>query len=221
MRVRCLPQKYLMKKSGRCKVKNIAGKLVWQLQSLFCRVASSWRIHHFRLREGRLHQRSEFGFRTVFNVPIRSGGCGRLLVGSENSFGYVSAPRLGAGEVMLQPREKDAVIRIGNNNQFSNNISIIAASEVVLGNGCLVGDQVSIYDCDFHEVDPVNRTRSVGPVLPVVIGNNVWLGSRVMVLKGVSIGDNTVVGAMSLVTKSLPANCVAAGVPAKVVRYIE
>ncbi len=54
----------------------------------------------------------------------------------------------------------------------------------------------------------------------VKIGNNVWLGSEVTILKGVTIGDNAVIGAKSLVTKNIPANCIAAGVPAKVIRMI-
>ncbi len=58
-------------------------------------------------------------------------------------------------------------------------------------------------------------------IKPVRIGNNVWIGSRVMVLKGASIGDNSVIAAMSVVTSAIPANCVAAGVPAKVIRKIE
>jgi maltose O-acetyltransferase len=85
---------------------------------------------------------------------------------------------------------------------------------------CQIGDQVAIYDCDFHEINPSTRDRSYGPTSPVVIGNNVWLGSRVIVLKGVTIGDNSVVGAMSVVTKSIPANCVAAGIPARIIRHI-
>jgi maltose O-acetyltransferase len=61
----------------------------------------------------------------------------------------------------------------------------------------------------------------VGTIKPVSIGNNVWIGSRVMILKGASIGDNSVIAAMSVVTSAIPANCVAAGVPAKVIRKIE
>jgi len=79
----------------------------------------------------------------------------------------------------------------------------------------------SIYDCDSHEVDPKFRRRSVGPIEPVIIGDNVWFGSRVQVLRGVSIGDNSVIGAGSVVVQSIPANCVAAGVPAKVIRTFE
>jgi acetyltransferase-like isoleucine patch superfamily enzyme len=79
----------------------------------------------------------------------------------------------------------------------------------------------AVYDCDFHEVNQCIRSQGLGRSKPVHIGNNVGLGSRVMVLKVVTIGDNSVIAAMSVVTKSVPANCVAAGVPAKVIRSIE
>ena len=154
-------------------------------------------------------------------MPVRSGGKGALLIGSENVFGWGPAPRLGSGEILLQPRARDAQVTIGKRNAFSNNISLVAMGNIVIGDGCLVGDQVTIFDCDFHEIDPRNRNRSVGPILPVMIGNNVWLGSRVMVLKGVTIGDNSIIAAASVVTKSIPSNCIAAGNPAKVIRSIE
>jgi maltose O-acetyltransferase len=80
---------------------------------------------------------------------------------------------------------------------------------------------VAIVDADFHEINPATRDNSAGEVRPVTIGNNVWIGSRVMVLKGASIGDNSVIAAMSVVTSAIPANCVAAGIPAKVIRHLE
>jgi maltose O-acetyltransferase len=130
------------------------------------------------------------------------------------------APMLGSGTLLIQPRNRDALIEIGNNNLFSNNITLCANEKISIGHECLIGDQVAIYDCDFHEIDPTTRHLSCGPKSPVVIGNNVWLGSRVIILKGVTIEDNTVVGAMSLVTKSIPSNCVAAGIPAHIIRHI-
>lgn len=135
--------------------------------------------------------------------------------------GFSAAFRLGSGEILLQARDVNAVIEVGDGNWFSNNISIVANERIVIGNGCQIGDLVAIYDSDFHELNPATRTRSGGPSAPVIIGNNVWLGSRVMVLKGVTIGDNSVVGAMSVVTKSIPANCVAAGNPARVIRKLD
>jgi maltose O-acetyltransferase len=163
----------------------------------------------------------EIGSDTRCNVPIRSDGHGSLVVGSQNVFGWRWAPRVGDGEILLQPRSRDSEIVIGNRNTFSNNVSIVAMGRIAVGDDCLFGDQVALYDCDFHEIDPQHRNRSAGPVLPVTIGNNVWLGSRAMILKGVTIGDNSVVAAMSVVNQSIPDNCVAAGNPARVIRTIE
>ena len=130
------------------------------------------------------------------------------------------APRYGRGEILLQPRAEDATISIGSGTIFSNNVSIVAMRSIRIGSDCLIGDLVQIIDCDFHELDPLRRRTSVGRIKPVEIGNNVWLGSRVMVLCGVTIGDNTVIGAGSVVTRSIPANSVAVGVPAKVIRTL-
>jgi acetyltransferase-like isoleucine patch superfamily enzyme len=77
------------------------------------------------------------------------------------------------------------------------------------------GANTLITDTDWHTDDP--RT---GPDAPVFIGNNVWLGVNVTVLKGVAIGENTVVAAGSVVTKSLSANVIAGGVPAKVLKHL-
>ncbi len=156
-----------------------------------------------------------------FQVPVRvAGGKGKLHIGEKNCFGFHMAPKLGSGALLIQPRDRDALIEIGNSNWFSNNITLCANKKISIGNGCQIGDHDAIYDCDFHEIDPTTRHLSFGQTSPVVIGNNVWLGSRVIVLKGVTIGDNSLVGAMSTVTKSIPANCVAVGIPSHIIRYI-
>ena len=122
---------------------------------------------------------------------------------------------------MLQARTPEAEIVIGQNTVFNNNTALYAVQSIRIGSRCRIGDFVTIYDTDFHEINPDTRDRSVGPIKPVSIGDNVWIGSRTMVLKGASIGDNSVIGAMSLVVSAIPANCVAAGVPARVIRKIE
>jgi maltose O-acetyltransferase len=166
------------------------------------------------------HKQLIVGKHVRFNVPVRGEGEGILIIGNSNSFGYSPAPRLGTGEILLQARQSNTTITIGEANAFSNNISIVANEQITIGNKCQIGDLVSIYDCDFHEINPATRNRSAGLTKPVIIGNNVWLGSRVIVLKGVTIGDNSVIAAASVVTKSIPANCIAAGNPAKVIRTI-
>ncbi len=154
-------------------------------------------------------------------MPIRVDGTGQVVLGENVILGYRPAPRIGTGEILLQSRGQGSLIRIGARTTTSNNVVMIAMKSILIGDDCLIGDLVTIYDCDFHEIDPANRNRSAGQILPVNIGNNVWLGSRSMILKGVSLGDNTIVAAGSVVTKSFPSNVVVAGVPAAIVKRIE
>lgn len=105
-----------------------------------------------------------------------------------------------------------ASIAVGANCGFSGTV-IGCATHIVLGDNVKCGANTLITDTDWHTNDP--RT---GPDAPVRIGDNVWLGANVTVLKGVTIGENTLVAAGSVVTKSLPANVTAAGIPAKPVK---
>jgi acetyltransferase-like isoleucine patch superfamily enzyme len=196
-------------------------KIAYRLERYACLSSQQWRLHRFSRRERACLKRLEIGKDVVFHVPVRSSGMGSLLIGDDNSFGYSLSTILGTGEILLQPRTRQGVIVIGRDNCFNNNVTMVANESIIIGDHCQIGDQVAIYDCDFHEVNPATRNRSPGPVRPVTIGNNVWLGSRVIVLKGVTIGENSVIGAMSLVNKSIPANTIAAGNPAKVIRSIE
>lgn len=153
-------------------------------------------------------------------VPVRCDGRGKVSVGKGTMIGSTCAPRAGNGEVLLQARSTDAVIEIGENVWFSNNISMISNQRILVGDNCLIGDFVSVFDSDFHTIDPVHRRSSAGKTSPVTIGNNVWFGSRVTVLKGVSIGENSIISPQSVVTGDIPANCIAGGNPAKVIRMI-
>jgi maltose O-acetyltransferase len=179
----------------------------------------AWNYLRFLLFETPRHRGVEIGKGVTFNVPVK-GGQGTLRVGDDTMLGFPLAYRLGDGGIMLQTRTVEAEIAIGRRNGFSNNTVLCAVQSIRIGDNCRIGDGVAIYDADFHEVNPATRDRSLGVVKPVVIGNNVWIGSRVMVLKGVTIGENSVIGAMSLVTKEVPPNSIAAGVPARVVRTI-
>lgn len=169
----------------------------------------------------RLAGRLTEGRRCRHHVPVVCDGKGRVVVHDRVSFGYHLAPKTGDGTVLLQARTPTAVIEIGTRTSLSNNVSIIACTAVTLGEECLLGDGVSIMDSDFHRVEPACRREPPENDAPVSIGRNVWLGSRVMVLKGVSIGDNSVIAAGSVVTRSIPANSLAAGNPARVIRPIQ
>ena len=160
------------------------------------------------------------GKNTVFNQKCVFDGDGIVIIEDNVTLGYNLAPHFYASYILIQARGKDSIISIGNNTMFSNDITIIAQSDIKIGERCLIGDRLTIYDSDSHEIDPSTRTRSYGKSAPVNIGNNVWIGSIVTILKGVTIGDNSVIAANSVVTKDVPANTIVAGNPATVVRAI-
>ena len=115
-----------------------------------------------------------------------------------------------------------ASIIIGNDVGF-NSISVYARSQrIEIGDGCLIGGNCQISDTDGHPLWPV-AARSHYPGTehdaPVTLGRNVFVGLNVIILKGVTIGDNSIIGAGSVVSRSIPSNCIAAGVPARVVRH--
>jgi len=108
----------------------------------------------------------------------------------------------------------EASIIIGNNCGFSGTV-IGAFSKIELGNNVRCGANTLITDSNWHNDDP----RS-GQSKPITIKNNVWLGVNVIVLKGVTIGINSMIGANSIVTKNIPDNVLAAGNPCSVKRKL-
>ena len=161
-----------------------------------------------------------FGKNIIFNQRCVFDGDGIVKIGDNVTLGYALSPHFYDSYLLIQSRNKNSIISIGDNTMFSNDITIIAQSEIKIGERCLIGDRITIFDGDFHEVDPSTRTRSNGKIASVNIGNNVWLGSLVTILKGVNIGDNSVIAANSVVTKDVPANTIVAGNPAIAVRTI-
>jgi acetyltransferase-like isoleucine patch superfamily enzyme len=115
--------------------------------------------------------------------------------------------------------ECDGLLRVGDRTIFGHHCTIAARDALIIGEDCLIAELVSIRDHD-HCFDRLDlTTREQGEVVaPVCIGRNVWLGAKVTVGKGVTIGDNAVIGANAVVTHDIPANAIAAGVPARILR---
>jgi acetyltransferase-like isoleucine patch superfamily enzyme len=90
-----------------------------------------------------------------------------------------------------------------------------------IGKHALFGTNVEVSDSDFHDLHPTRRRGGVPAKAPVLIGENVFVGSNVKILKGVTIGADTVVGNGSIVTKDLPAGVIAAGSPARVLGSLD
>jgi len=97
---------------------------------------------------------------------------------------------------------------------INENVQITCASCITIGRGCAIARDVIIRDYDAHTIE----TPGFEIKKPIKIGNNVWIGSRAMILKGVTIGDGSIIAAGAIVTKDIPAGCVAAGNPAKVIK---
>lgn len=95
----------------------------------------------------------------------------------------------------------------------------MAGERITIGSGCMFGHGATITDCDWHGV--YDRTDVHGLTRPVTLGDNVWLGDGAFVGKGVTIGENSIIGARAVVVTDIPANAIAAGNPAKVVRTFD
>ena len=109
-------------------------------------------------------------------------------------------------------------ITLGDACLMSPGSRISASDEIVLGDGCMLANGAYITDSDWHGL--YNRIDRDEAPTPVRLGDNVWVGDHATVLKGVTIGDNSVVAARSVVTKDVPANVVVAGNPARVVKAV-
>ena len=116
-----------------------------------------------------------------------------------------------------------------------NGVLVMAEERIEIGSYCMFSWNIGIADSDFHPIDPAQRRidamalapfmegRPARPVVgtsPVIIKDNVWVGMNAVILKGVTIGENSIVAAGAVVTKSVPANVIVAGNPAVVVKKL-
>lgn len=119
--------------------------------------------------------------------------------------------------------ENDAVIKIGNNVGISS-ACIWAKNSITIGNYVKIGGDCIILDSDAHNLDYKIRRGAQDTITansnPIVIEDDVLIGTRCIILKGVTIGAHSIIGSGSVVTKSIPSNCIAAGNPCKVIKYI-
>jgi len=147
-----------------------------------------------------------------FTGAIRLGNNVTLLSNGRRYHTSVYAPTR-----LMTDEKENAIIEIGDNTRI-NGASIHATERISIGRNCLIAANVTILDSDGHGLLPVQRNL-INPVSqPVMIEDNVWIGINSIILKGVRIGRNSVIGAGSVVTKDIPSNCVAAGNPARVIK---
>lgn len=110
-------------------------------------------------------------------------------------------------------------ITIGDNFYANFDCVMLDGGGIEIGNNVLFGPRVGIYTSN-HAADAWERTHGACYAKPVKIGNNVWVGAGVHINQGVTIGDNTIIGSGSVITRDIPSNVIAVGVPCKVIREI-
>lgn len=148
-------------------------------------------------------------------------GCQSINIGDDFSAG--KNVKIHAFDVSTS---RKPMIFIGNNVTITDNCYLSAAGEIKIGDGTLLGENTFICD-NFHgrnsleELKTPPNERKITYKGSVCIGKNVWTGRNVCIMPGVSIGDGSVIGANSVVTKSIPAYCVVAGVPARVIKEVK
>lgn len=176
------------------------------------RLVQSCRIRWYRLLStGRV---VDHGARIL--QPVLVSGQGLVELG-RCQLGVSPSPGLFSGYIHLEAREAQARIVIADGVAINNNATLIAErTSITIGHDTLIGPEVSIMDSDFHGLTPRDRNRGGHAVAPVTIEPECFLGARVTVLKGVTIGRGTVIGNASVVTRTVPSGVVAAGQPCRV-----
>lgn len=153
--------------------------------------------------------------------PVLINGKGRVAFGKNVQLGVINAPEFYTGYTYLEARNASAAIHFGNAVAINNSCAIIAHnSEIRIDDDVLIGLNCYITDSDFHAIAPGERTSGTPECRPVHIKKNVFIGSHVSILKGVTIGENSVIAHGAVVVNDIPDNVVAGGVPAKVLKSL-
>jgi acetyltransferase-like isoleucine patch superfamily enzyme len=158
----------------------------------------------------------------IVHQPVLLLGLGEIAFGEDVELGWPTSPRFWSGYCHLEAARPHSLIELGDGVQLNNNAFLKSEGEGIrIGARGLLGSDVKIFDSDFHELDPRRRRGGTPKTAPVDFDENVFVGEGSIILKGVSIGRDSVIGAGSVVTGSIPAGVVAAGNPARVVRELE
>lgn len=140
----------------------------------------------------------------------------RAIIQMDARSNFLTKGRVTIGPGVRVIMGKDSNLSIGDNTIISANSMIICKEKIEIGNNCAISWDVMIMDTDFHHMvaDGVKNHN----FRPVKIGNKVWVGTGVKILKGVTIGDNVVIAAGAIVTKDIPSNVTVGGSPARIIK---
>lgn len=153
--------------------------------------------------------------------PLLLLGPGAITIGRDVEFGWPTSQGFHNGYCHVEASTPESRIEIGDGAQINNNVFIKSEGPgITIGAHALLGSWVCIYDSDFHELAPGRRRTGTPAKAAVELESNVFIGDRVLIMKGVRVGADSVIGAGSVVTRTIPAGVIAAGNPARVVRKL-
>jgi len=145
----------------------------------------------------------------VFGAPVSLGRYANVIATPEGRVRFT---------IWSQHRDQGR-IAVGDYCLICPGVRLSSATEIVIRDNCMLASGVYVTDSDWH--DTYNRVAPIGKTDPVRIEQNVWVGDGAIVCKGVTIGENSIIGARSVVVDSVPANVIAAGNPARVVKALD
>lgn len=195
-----------------------ASKVRRRLQQVASRLIQGSRILVYRFLSSAVTQ----GKPTLFQ-PLQTAGLGVIEFSGQVKIGVFPSPFFFSTYAYLEARNSTARISIGDGTWINNGFSAIAEhTSITIGRRVLIGTYVELFDSDFHGIRIDDRKNSRAEwAKPVVIEDDVFIGSNVRVLKGVTIGHGSVIANSSVVLKDVPPNVIAGGNPARVLKAID
>jgi maltose O-acetyltransferase len=153
-------------------------------------------------------------------LPLLLSGRGKIQFGNNFQNGVTAAHFTYSTYNYILSLEEDSEVIIGDNVVMANGASIQAVSKITLEDNVMIGINCFLVDTDGHDLDPDKRMTGIPKTGQITIKKNVVIYYNSVVFKGVTIGENSVIGACSVVTKDIPPNVFAAGNPARVIRNL-
>ena len=152
--------------------------------------------------------------------PVQLAGRGTIRFHGDATLGCYPSPYFLSGYIYIDARNPDSIIEIGDGVWMNNNVSVVSNGPgIFIGKRTLLGTHVEIIDSDFHDLQP-GRHNDPGKSAKVEIGENVFVGANVIILKGVRIGNNSIIANGSVVTRSVPDNMLVFGNPARYMAWV-
>ncbi|WP_379952644.1 DapH/DapD/GlmU-related protein [Dokdonia sp. R78006] len=165
-------------------------------------ILQSFRIWKYKM----LSSHKSIDGKAVLHQPAQINGKGKVCFRESVHIGVINSPLFYNTYAYIEARKEGSEIIFGNDVAINNNFCAIAnEASITIGDRTTIGLNCSIYNCNFHSLNPQNRRSHTGSSAAVTIGRNVFIGNNVSIWKGVTIGDNAVIAAGSTVTVNVAA----------------